>query len=56
VLRRSPGQGDPPGTPPFAHDIAFGPSAPPYLMRRDYVDFDLAADAVPHRHKGGGIR
>jgi hypothetical protein len=25
-------------------------------MRCDRVDFDLGAEALPHRHKGGGIR
>lgn len=28
----------------------------PYLMRCDRVDFDLGAEALPHRHRGGGIR
>jgi hypothetical protein len=25
-------------------------------MRCDRVEFDLGAEALPHRHKGGGIR
>jgi hypothetical protein len=37
------------------HPIALDP-AQPYLMRCDRVDFDLGAEALPHRHKGGGIR
>ena len=44
-----------PGKPLLAHDIALDPSKP-YLMRCDRVDFDLGAEALPHRHKGGGIR
>jgi hypothetical protein len=44
-----------PGRPLLAHDIALDP-AKPYLMRCDRVDFDLGAEARPHRHKGGGIR
>jgi quercetin dioxygenase-like cupin family protein len=28
----------------------------PYLMRCDRVDFDPGGVALPHRHKGGGIR
>ena len=27
-----------------------------YLMRCDRVEFDLGGEALPHRHKGGGIR
>jgi hypothetical protein len=27
-----------------------------YLMRCDRVDFDLGGEALPHRHRGGGIR
>jgi quercetin dioxygenase-like cupin family protein len=37
------------------HPIQLDPSAK-YLMRCDRVDFDLGAEALPHRHKGGGIR
>jgi quercetin dioxygenase-like cupin family protein len=37
------------------HPIQLDPSAR-YLMRCDRVDFDLGAEALPHRHKGGGIR
>jgi quercetin dioxygenase-like cupin family protein len=44
-----------PGKPLLAHDIALDP-AKPYLMRCDRVDFDLGGEALPHRHKGGGIR
>jgi hypothetical protein len=43
------------GTLLLAHDIALDPSKP-YLMRCDGVDFDLGAEALPHRHKGGDIR
>jgi quercetin dioxygenase-like cupin family protein len=48
-------EGPVPGTPLLAHDIALDPKAT-YLMRCDRVDFDLGAEALPHRHKGGGIR
>jgi len=37
------------------HGILLDPKAA-YLMRCDRVDFDLGAEALPHRHKGGGIR
>jgi hypothetical protein len=47
--------GPAPGKPLLAHDIALDPNAA-YLMRCDRVDFDLGAEALPHRHKGGGIR
>ncbi len=47
--------GPAPGKPLLAHDIALDPKAP-YLMRCDRVDFDLGSEALPHRHKGGGIR
>jgi hypothetical protein len=47
--------GPAPGHPLLAHDIALDP-AKAYLMRCDRVDFDLGAEALPHRHKGGGIR
>lgn len=47
--------GQAPGKPLLAHDIALDPSKP-YLMRCDRVDFDLGAEALPHRHRGGGIR
>jgi hypothetical protein len=43
------------GTPLLAQDIRLDPQAA-YLMRCDRVDFDLGAEALPHRHKGGGIR
>lgn len=54
------------GTPPTAaagagsmplldHTIQLDPKAA-YLMRCDRVDFDLGAEALPHRHRGGGIR
>ena len=42
-------------TPLLAHGILLDPKAA-YLMRCDRVDFDLGAEALPHRHKGGGIR
>ncbi|HEV8615525.1 MAG TPA: hypothetical protein VGU22_08515 [Methylomirabilota bacterium] len=44
-----------PGTPLLQHAIALDPKAA-YLMRCDRVDFDLGAEALPHRHQGGGIR
>jgi quercetin dioxygenase-like cupin family protein len=47
--------GPAPGKPLLAHDIALDPSKQ-YLMRCDRVDFDLGAEALAHRHKGGGIR
>lgn len=37
------------------HEIRLDPAAQ-YLMRCDRVDFDLGGEALPHRHKGGGIR
>lgn len=37
------------------HPIQLDPNAR-YLMRCDRVDFDLGGEALPHRHKGGGIR
>jgi hypothetical protein len=45
----------PRGTPLLVQDIRLDPQAA-YLMRCDRVDFDLGAEALPHRHKGGGIR
>jgi hypothetical protein len=44
-----------PGKPLLAHDIALDAAAS-YLMRCDRVEFDLGAEALPHRHRGGGIR
>lgn len=43
------------GAPLLAQDIRLDSQAA-YLMRCDRVDFDLGAEALPHRHKGGGIR
>jgi quercetin dioxygenase-like cupin family protein len=37
------------------HPIDLEPSQP-YLMRADRVDFDPGGVALPHRHRGGGIR
>ena len=37
------------------HEIRLDPAAR-YLMRCDRVDFDPGGEALPHRHKGGGIR
>ena len=37
------------------HDVRLDPAAA-YLMRCDRVDFDLGGEALPHRHRGGGIR
>jgi len=36
-------------------EIRLDPAAR-YLMRCDRVDFDPGGEAMPHRHKGGGIR
>ena len=36
-------------------EIGLDPAAG-YLMRCDRVDFDLGGEALPHRHRGGGIR
>ncbi len=41
--------------PLLEHRIDLDPTRP-YLMRCDRVDFDLGGEALPHRHKGGGIR
>jgi quercetin dioxygenase-like cupin family protein len=43
------------GVPLLAQAMRLDPTAS-YLMRCDRVDFDLGAEALPHRHKGGGIR
>jgi len=45
----------PGGTLLLEHAITLDPAAA-YLMRCDRVDFDLGGEALPHRHKGGGIR
>ena len=37
------------------HAVALDPAAP-YLMRCDRVDFAPGGVALPHRHRGGGIR
>lgn len=37
------------------HPIDLDP-AQPYLMRNDRVDFAPGGEALPHRHRGGGIR
>ena len=37
------------------HDIRLDPAGA-YLMRCDRVDFDPGGEALPHRHRGGGIR
>jgi hypothetical protein len=37
------------------HPIALDPGAP-YLMRCDRVDFGPGGEALPHGHRGGGIR
>ena len=57
VLRYELGRDDTPAgaTPLLAQAMRLDPTAA-YLMRCDRVDFDLAAEALPHRHKGGGIR
>ena len=39
----------------LAHAIELDPRAP-YLMRCDRVDFAPGGVALPHRHRGGGIR
>jgi hypothetical protein len=57
VLRYELGRDDTPAgaTPMLAQAMRLDPTAA-YLMRCDRVDFDLGAEALPHRHKGGGIR
>ena len=57
VLRYELGRDDTPvgATPLLAQALRLDPTAA-YLMRCDRVDFDLGAEALPHRHKGGGIR
>jgi hypothetical protein len=57
VLRYELGRDDTPAgaTPVLAQAMRLDPTAA-YLMRCDRVDFDLGAEALPHRHKGGGIR
>jgi len=57
VLRYELGRDDTPVgvTPVLAQALRLDQSAA-YLMRCDRVDFDLGAEALPHRHKGGGIR
>lgn len=37
------------------HPVALDPRTP-YLMRCDRVDFDPGGEALPHGHRGGGIR
>jgi len=39
----------------LAHPLAVDP-AQRYLMRCDRVDFDPGGEALPHGHRGGGIR
>lgn len=41
--------------PLLEHPIDLDPTQE-YLMRCDRVDFALGGEALPHRHKGGGIR
>jgi len=41
--------------PLLAHSVDLDPSQP-YLIRNDRVDFEPGGVALPHRHKGGGIR
>ena len=57
VLSYELGRDDTPSgaTPLLAQAMRLDPTAA-YLMRCDRVDFDLGAEALPHRHKGGGIR
>jgi quercetin dioxygenase-like cupin family protein len=57
VLRYELGRDDTPvgATPLLAQALRLDPTAA-YLMRCDRVDFDLGGEALPHRHKGGGIR
>ncbi len=58
------GPGDGTGLPPgsgvdsrvlLEHAIALDPKVQ-YLMRCDRVDFDPGGEALPHGHRGGGIR
>ena len=57
--KESASSGSPPatdaGTPLLERTIQLETTAG-YLMRCDRVDFDLGGEALPHRHKGGGIR
>jgi quercetin dioxygenase-like cupin family protein len=39
----------------LAHPVELDPSGR-YLMRCDRVDFDPGGEALPHGHRGGGIR
>jgi len=62
VLRYELTAGAPPVTAPgvtstvlLEHDIELD-SAGHYLMRCDRVEFDLGGEALPHLHRGGGIR
>jgi quercetin dioxygenase-like cupin family protein len=41
--------------PLLAHAVDVDPTRP-YLIRNDRVDFEPGGVALPHRHKGGGIR
>ncbi len=50
-----PGAPAPAGVVVLEHAIRLDPAAA-YLMRCDRVDFDRGGEALPHRHKGGGIR
>jgi quercetin dioxygenase-like cupin family protein len=43
------------GPPLLEHPLALDP-AQRYLMRCDRVDFDPGGEALPHGHRGGGIR
>ena len=51
----SPTEGEVTVQPLLEHPIDLDP-AQPYLMRCDRVDFAPGAVALPHGHKGGGIR
>jgi hypothetical protein len=42
-------------TPLLEHPVDLDP-AQSYLIRNDRVDFEPGGVALPHRHKGGGIR
>jgi len=50
-----PAESPPSGTPLLAHPIALDP-AQPSLMRCDRVEFAPGGEALPHGHRGAGIR
>jgi len=51
----APAESPPSGTPRLAHPIALDPALPS-LVRCDRVEFAPGGEALPHGHRGGGIR